>query len=203
MTIGIFSLPHRLPASSGGSPGGPSLSRPSPASTGSTKSAGGGGRFEAQLTHASKSRKTPRRSIYFTLALTERKRRTREGVIVGAVDPKRHFDLVGVVAALLATVIFLSSIPASVALKGSPMRAVSSSTGHPGSARIGIVVKRRLDGAVVESATVRVFWADGDRYYLVGTATTGTDGRAIVAKLPSGAVWVVVEGRGFARRSTA
>lgn len=138
----------------------------------------------------------------FTLARTERKRSGSGGVIVGAVDRSRPLDALGFVTALLASLVFVVSIPASVTLRGSPTGAITT-PGRGGVARLTVVVRRAADAQPVRAATVRAFWADSDRYFLAGSASTSADGRAVIAEAPVGAAWIIVEAPGFARRSTA
>jgi protocatechuate 3,4-dioxygenase beta subunit len=139
----------------------------------------------------------------FTLARTQRKRRGRTGVIVGAVDPRRLVDALGVGPAILACLAFLLSIPASVALRGSPSAAIAPASGRVGTARLHVEVRRAVDEEPVASATVRVFGVESDRYFLDAVVQSASDGRAEIEGLSEGAVWVIVEARGFARTSTA
>lgn len=118
-------------------------------------------------------------------------------------DRKRALDAFGLAAVVLSSLVFVLSIPASVALRGSPADAIDPNPGVAGTARASILVRRAADGAPIPSATVRAFWASSDRYYSVGTQRTDREGRALLAKLPAGATWIVVDARGYARRSTA
>ncbi|HVU03904.1 MAG TPA: carboxypeptidase regulatory-like domain-containing protein [Polyangiaceae bacterium] len=102
---------------------------------------------------------------------------------------------------LLAGLVFLCGVPASVALRGPAPIAVSVPEGV---ARRGalLVTVRTSEGTSISGATVRVFWADDRRYLPAGGATTGPDGVARLSGLPEGASWVVVDAPGRARRST-
>jgi protocatechuate 3,4-dioxygenase beta subunit len=118
------------------------------------------------------------------------------------VDRRRTLDALGLGPALLACLLFVLSIPASVALRGTPAAAIAPTGARAGKARLTVLV-RRSDGEPVASATVRVFGVEGDRYFLDGSGTTSPRGRADLEKLVEGAVWVIVEARGFARTSTS
>ncbi len=125
------------------------------------------------------------------------------GVIVGSVTPVKPLtEITAVRVAMLACLLFLGSIPASVALRGitAAVGLVPGAVTRDGSL---IVSVRREDSAAVSGATVRVFWVDENRYYLAGSVTSDGRGDATFDHLPSGAAWVLVDAPGFARHSTA
>jgi protocatechuate 3,4-dioxygenase beta subunit len=74
--------------------------------------------------------------------------------------------------------------------------------------RTDAVRDARLDVAVVEragdpisGATVNVFWEREGIQYFAGAALTDRSGRASLAELPRGSVWVLASAKGFARAS--
>jgi protocatechuate 3,4-dioxygenase beta subunit len=58
-------------------------------------------------------------------------------------------------------------------------------------------------GAGISGATVQVFWEHDRRFYWVGAGSTDRLGQATLGGLPQGRVWVLAEGPGFARSSSA
>jgi hypothetical protein len=109
--------------------------------------------------------------------------------------------VLALVSALVA-VVFLGSVPASVALRAPPRDAAVLPTAAARLSTLVVTVRQTTGGAVVPGATVRVFWGVDRRYYLAGSAWTDAGGRAELRELPTGAVWVLAEAKDLARRST-
>jgi hypothetical protein len=83
-----------------------------------------------------------------------------------------------------------------------PRRGLVGGTKPPaptGDAALTAVVSE--DGKPAAGARVRVF-AVGDAVQLAAEATTGADGRAVLAHLPRGETWVIADRSGSARAST-
>lgn len=104
----------------------------------------------------------------------------------------------------LACFLFLAAIPATVSLHRQPtVRTEVPASVSKRSASLVVTVTGGVTTRPVTGATVRVFWASGKAYYLAGARATDAEGRAELGELPEGAVWVLVDAPGFARRSTA
>jgi hypothetical protein len=54
----------------------------------------------------------------------------------------------------------------------------------------------------VQNALVKVFYQFGGKYHLVGAEKTNGEGRARIASLPRGSLWITAEGAGWARASS-
>ena len=70
---------------------------------------------------------------------------------------------------------------------------------RPGLARVTV---RELDGKPIQGAIARALLVDAGNVYLAGRATTNAGGLALLAHLPVGTHWLIVEARGHARAST-
>jgi protocatechuate 3,4-dioxygenase beta subunit len=120
------------------------------------------------------------------------------------VELRRTSEAVLAALSALACLVFLAVIPASVALHRQPTVRVELPRSIIQRSGVLAVAVTSADAArPIVGATVRVFWADGRKYYLAGARATDPAGRAVVPELPEGALWVLVDAPGFARRSTA
>src|SRR5262245_251257 len=70
-------------------------------------------------------------------------------------------------------------------------------------ARDGVLLVEVVEraGSPVRSATLNVFWERDGNEYFAGSALTDRSGRARIAELPRGSVWVLASAPGKARAS--
>ena len=115
----------------------------------------------------------------------------------------RRSEAFAALVAAVAAVLFLSTIPASVDVGRTLTFAPPSTGASVRPAALSVTVLRAGDRMSVPAATARAFWGKGGRYFLAGVATTDPRGLAVLAPLPSGSFWLLVEAPGYARSSTA
>ncbi len=103
---------------------------------------------------------------------------------------------------MLAALLFVALVPASVGLRRGPLRAALLVASSANTARLSVFVREIPGGRVLPRATVRVFRAEGERYFLSAEAESDASGQVALAVAP-GPAWVLVEAPGRARKSIA